>query len=137
MSRCRKLPMNLIEQNVFVRDIVSTGVVVDKNDYHIDSFVSSDEVVEGDNVVTRRTVHPYPINSESVTSYVDSTNYRLDLEHAASLPARGANLGDVDALKRVLQMTPDELSSLRERILAGVPAGNRPVETVKEDTDNG
>lgn len=111
---CTKVRMNLIQQDVYVRDACLGKDL--KNDYHIDSYVTQDEVIENGNVVTKTRIEPYPITAESVNSFADGTNYRLDLERAASMKPTSPNLGDVSAMKQLLSMSPDELNALRSRL---------------------
>lgn len=115
-----KVKMNLIQQDVFIR--AESPAVDIKKDYLISSYTSSDEVVQSDGVKIVNTVQEYPITPESVNSYADGTNYRIDPSAAASRGAPGVNVGDVAALQDLFSKSPDEIASalgaLREKILA-------------------
>lgn len=139
-----RVKMNLIEQNVFVR--VETPKLDLKDDCLIESYVSQDEVVENNSVVVKRTVQDYPITPDSVNSYADGTNYRLDVNSAVSRSAPGKNIGDVAALQDFLSKSPEEISSifseLKSKILADREARRVASENAKqvlnvEDSNNG
>lgn len=106
----RKLMTNLLEQEIRVRDVLPARD--EKNDYHVDSFVSLDVVPDNEtrSMVERVTVNPYPITGEYVNSFADSTNYRLDVAQAVSRPA-GRNLGDVSAMQELLSLSKEEFDS--------------------------
>lgn len=106
----RKLKTNLLEQEIRVRDVLPARD--EKNDYHVDAFVSLDVIPDNEtrSMVERVTVNPYPITGEYVNSFADSTNYRLDVAQAVSRPA-GHNLGDVSAMQELLSLSKEEFDS--------------------------
>lgn len=56
----------------------------------------------------------YPITAESVKSYVDSTNYKLD--PFGNLAAPRKNLGDVTESQKVMRMDTAEARAMYERL---------------------
>lgn len=137
MSKTR-VPMNLIQQNVYVRDV--SPFYDEKKDFLIDSYVSQDEVVKSDGLKVERTVQDYPITPDSVNSYADGTNYRNDISAAVARSAPGRNIGDVAALQELLTKSPSEVSaffaSALEKINASKVASD--VEKVNNEvSDNG
>lgn len=117
---CRRVRSSLLQQNVFIRDAVP--VKVDKRDFLIRSYVTQDEFLEGSSVVTKTREEPYPITPESVNSFSDGTNYRMDIQRAVSSSPLGRNLCDVASMQNLLSMSNEELdcyfANVREKILS-------------------
>lgn len=136
MSNCKKLRMNLLQQDVYVRDVVQP--FDEKKDHLIGTYISQDEVVRKNGVFVERTVQPYPITPDSVQSFADGTNYRLDVSRAVSSPAPGTNLGDVAAMQELLRLSPDELRARMDVLREIIASSKKPVEqTVMEESSNG
>lgn len=128
-----KVPMNLIQQDVFVK--VACVGNVDKNDYLVDSYVSQDELVKDNGTEIVDSVHDYPHTPEALNSYADGTNYKNDLVGAISRGPRGKNLGDVSALQEVLCKSPDEIATFFRDAAEKIAAAAKPVSS--EVVDNG
>lgn len=105
----RKVKFNLIQQNVYVRENASE-VVEDKQNYGVKTYESIDEVVTSDGVELRRTVQEYPITPESVNSYIESSNYKNNIEQALNASPRGQNIGDVAALQDIIASNPQAVA---------------------------
>lgn len=130
MSKDR-VKMNLIQQDVFVRAVAP--VVVNKDDYLIGSYESLDEVVDDFGIRLVHTRQEYPITPDSVNSYADGTNYRLDSSAAVSRPAPGRNLGDVATLQELFEKSPQDIAAFFASALEKINASKN---VVKSD-DNG
>lgn len=133
MNGVKRLPLRLIQQNVYALDL--TPAYSDGRDFHIDSYVAQDRVTEDRALKDKTTIQPYPITQESVNSYSDISNYRLDVRRATSRPAPGPNFSDQDTLKMLLSLSPDEFRQVVSDLSA---KANVSRETVQgEVTDNG
>lgn len=110
MIEKKKLHCNLLQQDVYCRDVIVYKKDL-KDDYAIKSYLSQDRVVEDHCVKDKISVQEYPITPETVNSYQDSTNYKLDVNAAVAAPSRGKNLGDVSSVQHLLQMSPEDLHS--------------------------
>lgn len=51
---------------------------------------------------------PYPINSETVTSYVESSDYRLDPMGFAANSVKRVNLGDISQVQDFVRSNPQD-----------------------------
>lgn len=121
-----KLHCNLLMQDVFCRDVVAFKKDI-KNDYLIKSYRSQDRVVEDSCVKDKISIQEYPITPESVNSFQDCTNYKLDVDSAVSASPRGKNLGDVSAVQQLLQMSPEDLHSFFSTIQQKISDYKKPV----------
>lgn len=140
MSEKRRVVMNLLQQDVYVRDFVSP--FDEKRDYLQDDYVSMDLTVRSAPDAASVDVfskQPYPITPEYVNSYADGTNYRLDVSQAVSRPAPGVNLGDVAAMQDLMKLSPDQLRGVVERLvsLIRVSPGASSVVVGDENKDGG
>lgn len=130
---CKKLCSNLLRQNVYVRDVVAP--YDEKCDYHIDRFSSVDyqdvpgacrEVVTG---------HDYPITPDSVNSYADSCNYKVDPMNVPLTP-RGENLGDLTFMQKLMDMDSSERDSFLEGLKSRLSASEVLSQTVDSSVKN-
>lgn len=124
----KKLSTNLIQQNCYVRDVSPKVDVPSHNSGY--SYISLDAVETEDGIQLRETVNSYDITPESVASYFDSTNYKIDPMASMSLPPRGQNLGDITALQALLN-DPDAVSAVLEKIRSAQAS-----QPVASDVDN-
>lgn len=143
--KTKRLQCNLLQQNVYVRDI--SLPFDEQNDYRVDKFVSMDFVDEPG--VSREVVteHDYPITPDSVNSYADSCNYKLDPLGSQSRGSFGLNLGDVTFMQKLMSMDSSErnsyLSDLRSRLSSAqatpvqtAPAQVTPAQVVSVSSEN-
>lgn len=137
MAENRKLRSNLLEQDVYVRDTRPT--YVDHNNYLVDEYLTMDVVPDSEqrSMKERYSVEKYPVTPESVNSYADGTNYRLDVAQAVSNPAPGKNFGDVAAMRDILSLPREELLSRLDSIRQLVESSKNNVscETVMEENN--
>lgn len=121
----QKVRFNLIAQDVYI--LPACGACEDKKDYLDKEYISQDEVTEGNSVVVKSTIQEYPITPESVNSFADGTNYRLDPAGAIARggPA-GRNIGDVAALQELLSKSPEEASKLLAKWSEMIAAAKAP-----------
>lgn len=128
----KRVQTNLLEQNVYVRDMLPP--FDEKKDYLIDSYIGLDTVV-GD--MCEKDVlsgNPYPITPDSVNSYADSTDYRTDPLAAMNSSAPGKNIGDVAMYQKILSMDPLERKTFLESVSVSLKqAAESPVVTSEEE----
>lgn len=112
MKKCTKVVSNLLQQNVYVRDVLP--IFDEKKDYRQDTYPELETVDLPNGYFEKVVEKPYPHTPESVASYADSCDYRLNLDAAMAAPPK-ANLGDV----RIYQgMFDGNGLDLREKMLA-------------------
>lgn len=102
-----RVQSNLLQQNCFVRDVTLKS---DLSVPSIVSFESIDEVVTDKGVEVRKTVEPYHITPQYVSSFVDSVDYRKDPIGAIANSFKRLNLGDITDVQKVASM---DVSSAR------------------------
>lgn len=119
LGETKRIQTNLLEQNCYVRDFVSP--FDEKNDYQNKTFVSLDEKIVDDGVKEVYTQNDYPITPESVNSYSDSVDYKVDPLAAVNLPAAGKNIGDVSMYQKILEMNPIERRAFLDSLNAAIP----------------
>lgn len=117
----QRVYLNLIQQEVYFRnpEILTSnpGKKASKTYYELK------EVIQADGSRIEKLVEvDYPISAESVKSYVESTDYKRNLEQAFNAPPKGRNLGDVVDMQKLLSMDKQQIlevyNQLGERIKA-------------------
>lgn len=124
-SRCRKVRMNLIQQNVYVRDVVPHAP---KSSSVPDSYVSCDRVQEGTGFYDKFTVQPYPYTKEYVKSFAASADYRNSIEDAVRSTPPGRNLGDLTEqqdLAELFSRDPQAFAKVKADLEARLAAVNK------------
>lgn len=79
-------------------------------------FFDLKETVATNGIVQELVKHPYPITQESVNSYVDSVNYKQDLN--SNLVENRVNLGDVSAIQSLSSTDKETLRAQLSSLLA-------------------
>lgn len=105
-----RIQSNLIQQNCFVRDVVSA---TDLRTSSVDKVYGTlDEETTQNGVRFKISEQPYPITPQYVNSFVDSADYRRDPANAIANGVKRENLGDVrdvQNLSKVDTMSAQEL----------------------------
>lgn len=115
-SKSSRVQTNLIQQNCFVRD-VSKAVDL-KSESPDFTYQSLDEVVDDKGIHFQKEYLPYPITPAFVNSFVDSADYRRDVNGAISNGSSRVNLGDVTSMQQILSLDTASQRSLYERLSA-------------------
>lgn len=126
MASCKKVYSNILQQNVYLRDCTEKKSLSNPAASSEKVYTSLDEVVTSNGVELRETVNPYPITPESVSSYAQSCDYKLDPLASSKMPARGVNLGDVTELQNLSKMSKSDLQAIYSRLqeVFSVPAAS-------------
>lgn len=133
-----RIQSNLLQQNCFVRDVTRK---VDIQGSVPDFFESLDEVVTDKGIELKRSVEPYPITPQYVSSFADSSDYRKDPLQAISSGVNRQNLGDISDVQRVAALDFSDARALYERLKKqfdskpAVDNAKRDVDNVKEDNN--
>lgn len=130
----KRIHTNLIQQNCYVRDFVEPFDV--KTEYLDTNYISVDAVVDSSGVSLRKTINPYPITPDSVTSYADGCDYTSDLAASMNSSAPGSNLGDLTALQAFSQLSRDEQLSLISSLRDKMSEKSTTTTTTTKDTTN-
>lgn len=131
----KRVPMNLLQQNVFVLKTVSGSS--ENKSYLQETYVSQDEILESDGISIRRTVQEYPHTPESVNSYLGSVDYKNDIAAAVSSPAPGRNIGDVAALQELFTRSPEEIRDFFFAMTEKIANDRKEKISSKPDSDGG
>lgn len=111
-----RVQSNLLQQNCFVRDVTRKVDLGDTPKSSEGSYVSLDEVTTSTGVEIRRTVEPYPITPQYVSSFAESSDYRKDPFSAITNGIRRKNLGDIVDVQRVAGMDMSSAQELYARL---------------------
>lgn len=126
MSKTKQVFSNVLKQNVYVRDCVDAFDLRFGNPRC--KYYSLDDVVEGDGVRQVVTEQEYPVTPESVNSYRDSCDYRLDPAGAIARGEKRQNLGDVRQMQEVMSMDAEQAAAqyaaLKQRFEAAAAEKN-------------
>ena len=106
-------------RNCYLSD--ASDAVDNVNSYATEKYYELRETTTQNGIEHKLVEVDYPITEESVKSYVDSTNYKLDPFGALRAPRQ--NLGDVTEAQNIMRMDVSEARALYER-LKGVFAQN-------------
>lgn len=103
----RKTFINGVKQNCFKSEGLEQSRPV-KHQQTIGSYTILEKKELPNGYTVNLEEQPYPINSDTVTSYVESSDYRRDpLGFAANSPKR-VNLGDISQLQNFMRTNPQE-----------------------------
>lgn len=133
MKKTKRVLSNLIQQDVYVRDCrpaEDLASVRARNCYY-----SLDEVVVPTGVELRETCHDYPITPESVDSYLESSDYRNDIQSAMSMPSRGCGLGDVSLMQEILAMDSADARRFVSELQTRLDSVDEPLKSDVEVSD--
>lgn len=109
MSKTKQVFSNVLKQNVYVRDCVDAFDLRFGNPCC--KYYSLDDVVEKDGIKQVVTEQDYPVTPESVNSYRDGCDYRLDPLGAIARGEKRQNLGDVRQMQEVMRMDAEEAAA--------------------------
>lgn len=131
MSNSKKVYSNVLQQNCFVRQIAP---LFDKKSKFIDSdFWQLDREVTPDGYREKLVKYPHKVTPDSVNSYADSTNYRIDTENFVLGSGRNYQSADVRAIQDIASMDSEQarvyLDELQSRI-------NAALEKIKKSPSN-
>lgn len=117
-----RVVINGIKQNCYMLDCRDTIGVNPRPNTKQEKFFSLEESLTENGTKQEIVEKDYPINSESVSSYVESSDYRNDpLQAIANAPKR-VNLGDISDVQEFLQNNPVEATLQYAGILDKVSA---------------
>lgn len=117
MNKNKPVPMSLIQQNCFIRDVTrisdnsASAAVSAKRTY-----LSLDEVTDIDGVKLRMTENDYPITPEYVDSFSESADYRNDVVGAVANAPKRTNLGDITGFQDVASMDMESARALYKQL---------------------
>lgn len=112
-KKCTRLKTNILRQDCYVRECFGAEDLRS----HVpamSSYPLIEQVVEQGGVREVVTERPYPITPESVNSYADSCDYKLDPE-GCQLSGR-KNLGDIRVAQDLLSMDSGKLREEHEAL---------------------
>lgn len=108
---------NGIRQNVFVKESVTPSFRTEKQSKTYPNLIR-EPLANG----FTEEVHDveYPITSESVSSYADSSDYRNDPLGAIANAPKRVNLGDVSQIQEFIKQNPQEAVSVLRNVLVSL-----------------
>lgn len=114
MSKERKLitVAGRLMRNCYLSD--ASEPVDNANSYATEKYYELRETTTQNGIEHKLVEVDYPITEESVKSYVDSTNYKLDPFGALRAPRQ--NLGDITETQNIMRMDVTEARALYERL---------------------
>lgn len=104
-----------IRQNCYALDI-NTSTIDTKKSKTIASYPSLEKKKLPNGYVEQVEEKDYPINSDSVSSYVDGADYRRDPATAIANSKKRVNLGDVAEVQEFLKNNPQEAVRLARNV---------------------
>ncbi len=122
-NECRPLKSQLLQQNVFLRDIVPAYDLKKGNSAKEYYDVFEEDVIDKDGFPVHREVMkkvPYPHTPESVQSFESSTDYKIDPSNARR--SGGVNLGDVSAVQSLFHSDSAAHNSEYQELLKKIVA---------------
>lgn len=114
----KKVISNLLQQDVYVRDLRYSKPLVRHRDSVRGYFAEFVEVKDNSEIHSLKEVD-YPITPEYVNSFADSVDYRIDPLNCSQLP-RGKNLGDMTGVQELLELDSSSLKSKIEALRSEV-----------------
>lgn len=106
--KMKQIKVNTLRQNCFASECREASVSTVSHDYKIKKYQSLEKHILPNGMTFDLEEVDYPITPESVTSYVDSADYRRDpLGAIASAPKR-VNLGDISQVQDFIKENPQE-----------------------------
>ena len=104
----RPLLINGIPQNVFVQRQEKDYTVIPSNLVNVTrkTYESLERKSLSNGFVEEVVVKDYPINSDSVTSYIESSDYRNDPAQAIANAPKRINLGDISQVQDFVRNNP-------------------------------
>lgn len=115
----KRVKVNTLVQNCFTRDFVK---VETKAVQQSKKYKSLEEIKLPNGRVYELVEKDYPITPESVTSYADGADYRLDPQRAIENAPKRVNLGDVGEVQEFIKANPMEAVRLYRDIGAKLEA---------------
>lgn len=126
----KKVKVNTLAQNCFTRDFVKVDT---KSVQQQKKYSSLEEIKLPNGRVYELVEKDYPITPESVTSYADGADYRLDPQRAIENAPKRVNLGDVGEVQDFIKANPMEAVRLYRDIGAKLEAYMKQQQQVKGD----
>lgn len=118
-KKCTRLKTNLLRQDCYVRECFGADDLR-SHVASVSTYPVLEQVVEQGGVREIISERPYPVTPESVNSFADSCDYKMD-PVGCQISGR-KNLGDIRATQELLSMDSatlvSEQSALRARLVA-------------------
>lgn len=105
-----------IRQNCYALDINLNIKDLKKKNNTITSYPSLEKKKLPNGYVEQVEVKDYPINSDSITSYVDGADYRRDPATAVAQSKKRVNLGNIADVQDFLRNNPQEAVRLARNV---------------------
>ncbi|UNI72431.1 MAG: hypothetical protein [Chaetfec virus UA24_2285] len=135
----KKLVTNMLVQNVYLKESVPAASVASDSSFQPEKYPELLRQDTGNGFIETVVERDYPITPESVASYAESVDYRLNMEGALAGAKSVENLGDVSALKAVLESDPRHTRAVLQKVLSALKekqTGETGETVVKEDLKN-
>lgn len=130
----KKVKVNTLAQNCYTRDVVNVSA---KAVQQPKKYSSLEEIKLPNGLVYELVEKDYPITPESVTSYADGADYRLDPQRAIENAPKRVNLGDVGEVQEFIKTNPMEAVRLYRDIGAKLETYMKQQQQQKEDNNGG
>lgn len=105
-----------IRQNCYALDVCTSIKDTKKKNNTITTYPSLEKKKLPNGYVEQVEDKDYPINSDSITSYVDGADYRRDPATAVAQGRKRVNLGDVAEVQEFLRNNPQEAVRLARNV---------------------
>lgn len=132
----RLLKSQLLQQNVFLRDVVPAYDLKKGNEIKEYYDVFEEDVIDKDGFPVHREVMkkvPYPHTPESVQSFESSTDYKIDPSNARR--SGGVNLGDVSAVQSLFRSDSAAQNPEYQELLKKIVAYSRSQKKVEDEEE--
>lgn len=116
MKRSSRVMSNLIQQNVYIRDVVHSSDIRSTSPVGSISFVSVEEDVKENSHSFKDVKYPYPITPEYVSSFASSVDYKTN-QSAMNANSGRVNLGDVSKVQEFLNLSDVDKIKLYQDLL--------------------
>lgn len=111
-----------IKQNCYLLDTREKVRQTSKPNRTIKQYNSIEEIQLPNGFVQEVVKKDYPINSDTITSYIESSDYRLDPMSAIQNAPKRVNLGDVSQVQEFVNSNPIEATRQYADVLGKVKA---------------
>lgn len=109
-----------VKQNCYTVDARPSPLVTPRPNVTMKEFEELTDKPLPNGFVQEMTVRTYPINKESVASYIESSDYRNDPMQAIANAPKRLNLGDISEAQEFIKNNPTEAVSKYADILRKV-----------------
>lgn len=108
VKTARPILINGIPQNIYVQSVenFTTAIPNHLRNHTIKTYETLERKKIPNGIVDGIVVKDYPINSESISSYVESSDYRNDPAQAVAKAPKRVNLGDITEVQKFAHENP-------------------------------